>query len=139
MPHAEPPLTPLPKPVARPETIPVLPQLSAGALRQEIAAKLQSYNEAKILRAQFTVFVHQAPGDLSVFPTSLRGSIAGQGTLSVEITLTKEGEFTKGQIEQMAESLPALSGAEYRARLDLLVEQPPPPGVQYGEPVPRSL
>ena len=139
MPYAEPPLTPLPEPVARPETIPVLPQLSAGALRQEIAARLQSYNEARILRAQFTVFVHQAPGDLSVFPTSLRGSIAGQGTLSVEITLTKEGEFTKGQIEQMAESLPTLSGAEYRARLDILVEQPSPFGVQYGEPVPRSL
>jgi hypothetical protein len=40
----------------------------------------------------------------------------------VEVTLTKEGEFTKGQVEQMAEPLPALSQAEYSARLEIVVE-----------------
>ena len=98
--------------------------MSVGALRQEVAARLQSYSYGKVLRAHFTVFLQQSTGDLSTFPASLRGSLAGQGTLSAEITLTKEGQFTKGQIEQMVESLPALNGAEYSARLDVLVEQP---------------
>lgn len=130
----EPIATP-PQPTAKRETVSILPKASAGALRQEVAAKLQSYTTAKILRVQFTVFLHQAAGDLSAFPASLRGSLSGQGTLSAEVTVTKEGEFTKGQIEQMAESLPSISGAEYSARLDVFVDQPQSVGIEYGQVV----
>lgn len=122
-------------PVAKRESVSVLPQLSAGALRQEIAAKLQSYNDARILRIQFTVFLNQVTGDLSTFPASLRGSLSGQGALSVEITVSKEGQFTKGQIEQMAESLPSITSAEYSARLDISVEQSQSAGVPHGQVV----
>ena len=76
------------------------------------------------------MFLNQAAGDLSEFPASLRGNITGRGTISAEITLVKEGEFTKGQVEQMAESLPSIKGAEYSARLEVVVEQQPA-GVQH--------
>jgi hypothetical protein len=127
-----PEMPPFDPPAERRETLSIPPQLSAGALRQEMAARLQNYGEAKILRIQFTVFLEQTAGDLSALPASLRGGLAGQGTLAAEITLTKEGEFSKGQIEQMAESLPSISGAEYRARLDVLVGQPQVVGVMNG-------
>jgi hypothetical protein len=111
------------QPLGRREQVAVLTQRSAGALRQEIASKLQNYADVKIVRASFTVFLNQSTGDLSALPASIRGSLSGQGTLSVEIALTKEGEFTKGEIEHVAESLPSISNAEYSARLEVMVEQ----------------
>jgi hypothetical protein len=38
----------------------------------------------------------------------------------MEITVVKEGEFTKGDVERIIDSLPALPGANYGARLDIL-------------------
>ena len=35
--------------------------------------------------------------------------------------MTKEGDFSKGQVEQFAESLPNMPGAEYGANLYLVV------------------
>jgi hypothetical protein len=115
--------TPTRQPSARRETVAILTQPSAGALRQEIAAKLQNYAAAKVVRASFTVYLNQSTGDLSTLPASIRGGLSGQGNLSVEISLTKEGEFTKGEIEQIAESLPAITSAEYSARLEVSAEQ----------------
>src|SRR5205807_1384196 len=53
---------------ARREEIRVLPQLSAGSLRQEIASKLQATTDARILRVEFTIFLDQKAGDLSSYP-----------------------------------------------------------------------
>lgn len=108
---------------ARRETIATLPMTSAGALRQEVASRLQATGATKVLKAQFKVFVEQTLGDLSVFPAALRGSLSGQGALSAEVTITKEGEFAKGQVEQMAESLPSLPGGEYSVRLEVLLDE----------------
>jgi hypothetical protein len=100
--------------------IAILPQGSTGLLRQEIAAKLANLGDAvRVRRARFTVFVDQAVGDLSGLPAPLRGSLSGPGALAVDITITKEGDFTKAEIEAMAEKLPALAKAEYGARLDV--------------------
>jgi hypothetical protein len=107
----------------RREEIRVLPQLSAGSLRQELASKLQAATEPRILRVEFTIFLDQKAGDLSSYPAPLRGNMTGPGAISVEVRLTKEGEFTKGQVEQMAESLPAIGGAEYSARLEVVVQR----------------
>ncbi len=113
------------------EEIRVLPQLSAGLLRQEIASRLQASNEVKILRVEFMVFLDQDSGDLSSYAAPLRGNMSGHGAISVEIRLTKEGEFTKAQIEQMAESLPLLNGAEYSARLEVLAARQQPVEAQH--------
>jgi hypothetical protein len=98
----------------------ILPQASTALLRQEIAAKLTNLGDAlRVRRARFTVFVDQTVGDLSGLPAPLRGSLSGPGAVAADITITKEGEFTKADIETMAERLPALAKAEYGARLDV--------------------
>ena len=113
------------------EEVRVLPQLSAGLLRQEIASRLQSSSEIKILRIEFLVFLDQESGDLSAYAATLRGNMSGRGTISVEIRLTKEGELTKAQVEQMAESLPLIHGAEYSARLEILATRQQPAEAQH--------
>jgi hypothetical protein len=100
--------------------IAILPQGSSALLRQEIAAKLANVGDAaRVRRARFTVFVNQTVGDLSALPAPLRGSLSGPGAVAADITITMEGEFTKAEIEAMAERLPALTKAEYGAHLDL--------------------
>ncbi|MBW1935298.1 MAG: hypothetical protein JRI84_07080 [Deltaproteobacteria bacterium] len=41
--------------------------------------------------------------------------------MTVEITITKEGEFTKGDVESIVESLPSLPDASYETSLDLFM------------------
>ncbi len=96
-------------------------QPGIGPLRQAAAAILQEYPSAKVLRAHFTVFMQQNTGDLSSLPPAYRGSLSGPGDLTVEITVTKEGDLTKAELEQMVERLPNIPQAEYSADLTLLV------------------
>lgn len=123
----------IPLPSIRREAVAIPPQVSAGVLRQELAGRLQGNTDAKITRVAFTVFLSPTDSDLSIYPASLRGALSGAGTLSAEIVITKEGEFTKGQLEQMTESLPQLNGAEYSARLDVLIELPQAAGAAHGQ------
>jgi hypothetical protein len=98
----------------------ILPQNSAALLRQEIASKLASLGDGvRVRRARFTVFLDQVLGDLSSLPAPFRGSLSGSGALTVDITITKEGNFTKAEIEAMAERLPVHAKAEYGARFDV--------------------
>ncbi|HZX15017.1 MAG TPA: hypothetical protein VFF49_11535 [Thermodesulfobacteriota bacterium] len=114
-------VTPLPAGSLRKQEISIPPQESSGSLRQTIALQLQKFPNAKIIRIRTTIFLEKKTGDLSSLPASIRGSLSGQGTLSAEITITKEGEFTKGEVETIIESLPTLPGADYGARLNLLI------------------
>lgn len=97
------------------------PQPGIGPLRQTVAALLQEYPSARVLKARFTVFMQQNTGDLSSLPAAYRGSLAGPGALTVEITVTKEGELTKAEVEQVVEHLPNVPQAEYSADLTLLI------------------
>jgi hypothetical protein len=106
-----------PTTIAPIEDVPILSQTSPGALRQAVAARLQSYREPRIIEARFTVYLDDQVGDLSSLPATLRGSLSGAGQLSAEINITREGEFNKADVEQMAERLPSLPRAEYSARL----------------------
>jgi hypothetical protein len=103
----------------RTESIAILPQPSAGALRQEIAARLQGYENPTVVRANFTVYLTEEAGDLASLPAAIRGSLGGPGSLSADIRIQKEGEFSKAEVEQMAESLPSLPRADYSARLEV--------------------
>lgn len=91
-----------------------------GALRQEVAAKLNEYENPKIRRAQFMVYASQENVALDSVSESLRGKLTGSGSLIIDLTISKAGEFSKGQIEQMIEQLPYFAGAQYKA--DLKVE-----------------
>jgi hypothetical protein len=60
---------------------------------------------------------------LDTLPDALRGKLAGSGSIIIDLTISKAGEFSKGQIEQMVEQLPAFAGAQYKADLKLEINQ----------------
>jgi len=108
--------------VTRPptESLSILPQPGASALRQEIAARLQTHESPTVVKAGFTVYFAEEAGDLGALPTAIRGSLGGPGSLTVEITVQREGSFSKAEVEQMAESLPNIPRADYSARLEVV-------------------
>lgn len=112
---------PLPITPVKKQEISIPPQESSGGLRQTVALRLQEFPDAKITRIRATIFLEEATGDLSTFPASIRGSLDGEGTIMVEITITKDGEFTKGKVERIIESLPSLPGADYGVRLEVII------------------
>ena len=93
---------------------------SKGQLRQEIAARLAAMENASVNAIRFTVFQVEQEGDLSALPAGLRGSISGQGAVSFEISITKRGDMTKAQVEQLCEQLPEHRSAQYGARLEVV-------------------
>jgi hypothetical protein len=70
---------------------------------------------------RFTIFAEINSGDLSSLPQAFRGNISGAGSVTVEISISKEKVGTKADVERLAESLPNVPGATYNARLDLLI------------------
>jgi len=104
-----------------PATIPSQPGI--GSLRQAIAERLKEYGDPKILRTVFTIYMPPRTGDLGTFPSAFRGSITGEGELGFEITIIKSGEFSKGQVETLAESLPNIKNADYSAKLEIQIKQ----------------
>ena len=99
------------------------PQTTSGSLRQESAFRLQQYEGGIITRASYTIFFQKSNiGDLSLLPSGIRGNLSGQGDVTAEISIIKAGKFSKSQIEQQIESLPALPDADYSA--DLTIELP---------------
>jgi len=115
------PIPPQPTPGMRADTISIPSQANAGLLRQQIASRLQSLGNAEVTRVRFTIFADINSGDLSSLPQALRGSISGAGSVTVEISISKEKVGTKADVERLAESLPNVPGATYNARLDVLV------------------
>ena len=105
------------------QAISVPSQPGIGALRQAVAVRLQEFTQPKVIKAVFTAYLNPQDVDLGSLPTAYRGNITGQGTFSLEIVITKQGEFTKGQIESHIESLPNVKNAEYSARLDILISE----------------
>ena len=90
---------------------------SIGELRQEAAFRLQEYEDAVITLVIYNIFLQaKNVGDLSTLPSGLRGALNGPGDLTAEISITKKGNFAKGEVEAQIEALPSISGAEYSAR-----------------------
>jgi hypothetical protein len=124
------PVTPTPATTSPPtrqgrgEEIRIASQPSAGALRQQIAARLQPLDGAFVSKVRFTIFLESASGDLSSLPPALRGNLSGAGSLVAEITITKERVGGKADVEQLVERLPGFPGASYAAQLDVIVPTP---------------
>jgi hypothetical protein len=115
---------PPPLPGVETREIVVPSQPGAGALRQQVAARLEALPGAVVTKARFTIFLEISSGDLSTLPQAIRGSISGSGSLTAEITITTEDLSTKGEVEQFVERLPSLPGASYSARLEVQVTLP---------------
>jgi len=101
------------------QEISIPPQTGAGELRQAVADRLQEFPDAKARRVRATIFFEKSTGDLSILPPAIRGNLSGEGSMTAELTVTKDGEFSKSDVEQIIESLPSLPGADYAARLDV--------------------
>lgn len=110
-------------PSVQKEEITIPSQTSSGELRKAFAMRLQEYPEAEVTRIKVTIFLEKRASDLSSLPSSLRGSLNGEGEIMAEINITKKGKYTKGDVEQIIESLPLYQGAAYSARLDILIPQ----------------
>ncbi len=103
-------------------TIRIPPQTSIGSLRQETALRLQDYEEGIITRITYKIFLQKNNmGDLSTLPSGIRGSLSGEGDITVEIVISKTGTFTKSQIEQHIESLPVISEAGFSVDMEVEV------------------
>ena len=90
-----------------------------------VAQKLQELGEGcKVRRLRFHIYLDQEVGDLSAFPSGLRGNLSGGGTLTVEINIGKSGEFSKAEAERLVENLPNISMAEYKAKVKILIPKP---------------
>jgi hypothetical protein len=101
--------------------IKILPQNSIGSLRQETAFKLQDYEEGIITSVTYKIFLQKSNiGDFSTLPSGIRGALSGKGDITAEIVISKAGTFSKSQIEQHIESLPAIPEADFS--VDLQVE-----------------
>ncbi len=104
-------------------SIKVPPQINIGSLRNEVASRLQDYEEAEIVIATYKIFFNKEDiGEISTLPASLRGNLSGQGDVSAEIVITKKGTYSKSQIEQQVESLPKIPDAEYSIDLTIEIE-----------------
>lgn len=92
-----------------------------GSLRQEVASKLGAIDSVKIIRCQFFIYSQQSNIDLGTLPSALRGTLIGNGEIVADISINKNGEFSKAQIEQMIEMLPTMTGAQYKVELKVEV------------------
>lgn len=133
VPKGKPPEVPPTPPVpgGEPPTLPrttvqdvrCLPKPSTGEMRIEIASRLASLKEFWVQEVVFKIFFESAAGDLSSLPSAFRGSLSGSGSVTAEIQIKKQGHFSKAEVEQMAEALPAYAGATYSANLRVVIAQ----------------
>lgn len=96
---------------------------SVSALRLEVASKLNEYPEAIIKKICFLIFFDQKNIEISSLPSGLKGNLSGNSDLTLDLTITQSGDFTKAQIEQMIEKLPSFTNASYRAELKIKVSE----------------
>ena len=90
---------------------------SIGELRQDIALKLNEKGNVVIDSIRFTIYLEKNSIEISTLPSSIRGALSGQGDLNFELNIIKSGGFSKSQVEQLAEQLPAFQDAVYKATL----------------------
>lgn len=95
-----------------------------GELRQEVAVLLADHDSASVKQLTFRIFCEKRNCDLATLPSGLRGSVSGLGDISADLTLTKNGDFTKAAVEQIVEKLPSLPDADYKAELKIEIHEP---------------
>jgi hypothetical protein len=95
-----------------------------GELRQEVAVLLTDYESASVKQLTFRIFCEKRNCDLATLPAGLRGSVSGLGDITADLTLTKNGDFSKAAVEQIVEKLPALPDADYKAELKIESHEP---------------
>lgn len=93
--------------------IKVPPQENINKLRQEFAVKTNDFENFYVVSITYKIFLDKYFGDISVLTTALRGSLTGSASIITEISISKQGRFTKSEIEKQIESLPNINLADY--------------------------
>ncbi len=97
---------------------------SIGELRQQLASRLSSLENASVQQVAFRVFVRAQDAELSSFSSGVRGALTGKGSLDVQIELTCPGPLTKAEVEARCEQLPQLPQSAYSARVRITRNAP---------------
>ncbi|NLF40196.1 hypothetical protein GX586_12180 [bacterium] len=92
---------------------------SVGELRQHVAVKLAGAGNPRIPKVTFCIVWERSNADLGSLPQGLRGTLSSLGDITVDLVITKRGEFSKADVERLAESLPSYPDADYRAEMDV--------------------
>ncbi len=95
-----------------------------GELRQRVAMLLAEFEEAIAKQVTFRIYFEKRSCDLATLPAGLRGSIAGLGDITADLTIGKNGDFCKADVEQLVEKLPLLPGGDYKAELRVELREP---------------
>ena len=90
-------------------------------MRQEVAVKLADYDECCVKEVLFRIFFEKKNVDFGSLPSGLRGSVSGLGSLTADLTISKVGNFSKSDVEQLVEGLPSFPDGDYKAEMKVLV------------------
>jgi hypothetical protein len=93
-------------------------------LRQEVAVLLAEHENALVRQITFRIYCEKRNCDFATLPAGLRGSVSGLGDITADLTLSKNGAFSKAEVEQMVEKLPSLPDADYKAELKIESQEP---------------
>lgn len=80
---------------------------SKNELKQSVASRLIDRENDVINKVIVRVFFEKETGELSNFDAALRGGLSGAGKLSTEITIEKQGPFSKAEVEDILDKLPS--------------------------------
>jgi hypothetical protein len=95
-----------------------------GEVRQEVALLLAEHEDAIVKQLTFRIYCEKRNCDLATLPAGLRGSVVGLGDITADLTLSKNGDFSKAEVEQIVEKLPSLPDADYKAELKIESQEP---------------
>lgn len=88
-----------------------------GALRQEVAVKMVDYEECRIKEVIFRIYYERKNVDFGSLPSGLRGSMSGLGSITADLTISRVGDFSKSDVEQLVEQLPSFPDGDYKAEM----------------------
>ncbi len=94
---------------------------SLGELRQQVAARLVDLDAPIIQQVRFSIFADFRSYDLGSLPAAYRGGLSGTGDLGIQVDISVVGPMTKAQLEQHCEKLPNVTGANYSARMTVVL------------------
>lgn len=91
-----------------------------GALRQEVAVKLANFDDCRVKEIICRIFFERKNVDFGTLPAGLRGSLSGLGTITADLTISRTGDFSKSEAEQIVEGLPSFPEGEYKAEMKVM-------------------
>lgn len=92
----------------------------AGALRQEVAVILSQFDECRVKEIICRIYCERKNVDFGTLPAGLRGSLSGLGSITADLTISRSGDFSKSEAEQIVEGLPSFPEGDYKAEMKVM-------------------